>query len=136
MSSFKHNVLLVRAARRGDLPCVKQLLSHDLVDAAFDHSAALFWASKNGHLDVVKMLLADERVDPTAKDSSCLYWAARKGRTSVVEALLKDGRANNKDRAINIAIKCNHDHTAQVMIDANNKGVVIPPFPEASFHLV
>jgi len=87
---------ILQAARDGDLPAVKRLLSGDprLVRVADDHlKTPLHWAAEHDRRDVAEMLL-DAGADLEAMTSwgaTALDWAATMGSTKVADLLLARG---------------------------------------------
>lgn len=87
---------ILQAARVGDVPAVKRLLSDDprLVRATDDHlKTPLHWAAEHDHHDVVEMLLhAGADLEATTSwGATPLDWAATMGSTKVADLLLARG---------------------------------------------
>ena len=87
---------ILEAARDGDVPAVKRLLSDDpgLARATGDSlKTPLHWAAEHDHNDIARMLL-DAGADLEAKTSwgaTPLDWAATMGSTKVANLLLSRG---------------------------------------------
>ena len=87
--------LLYQAAKAGDIPKVKEIITNRGVNVRNDGNglAAIQIAAKNGDLDVVKLLLregADVRLHSKNqfKKDTALYIAAEEGHWEIVQFLL------------------------------------------------
>ena len=77
--------LLIKAAKQGMIPLIKELLAEGAnVHAGNDY--ALRWASGNGHIDTVAMLL-EAGADVHAEDDYALRWASHNGHTEILTIL-------------------------------------------------
>lgn len=83
------NLILIRAARDGNLPLVRELIASG-VDIHTRDEEALSYAAMNGHLDVVRELL-NQGADPNIESSRPLRYAAENGHLNVVRELLDRG---------------------------------------------
>ncbi len=89
---------VAEAARRGDIPAVKQLLESgaDVNVATADGMTSLHWAAQNGRVDLAKMLLfagANVRATTRLGGYTPLLMAASNGDAAMIRTLV-DGGAN------------------------------------------
>lgn len=100
MEAYEHDFrqAFVRAADRGDIQAVKELLEagadvNVMVKARFIESTALIRAAGNGHIEVVELLL-QAKADPNKKNASgetALGYALRSNHLNIMEVLIDRG---------------------------------------------
>ncbi|MEE2640035.1 MAG: PQQ-binding-like beta-propeller repeat protein, partial [Planctomycetota bacterium] len=100
---------LWNAARKGDLPGVKQAIASGLdVNLKTDYGAtALSFASDRGHLEIVKYLL-QQKADPNIKDrfygATPMDWAGSHAHYQIMKALVRGG-ANGFETTLPLAVE-------------------------------
>jgi hypothetical protein len=89
----KDNILIRKAALKGNYTIVEKLLKYPAVNPAANNSEAIRVCI---YPRVVRLLLGDGRADPSANDDEAIKTAIQNGRTEIAQILSADARVKHK----------------------------------------
>lgn len=90
--SFKNNLFLIEACKRGNVDIVEYLLKY--CDPSIQNNLPLIEASKNGNYATVQLLLADLRVNVADQNGLAITVAIEKKHTDIAALLLNAPQAS------------------------------------------